>query len=167
MHAFRVLKHPHARPHLLLVSGGGGKALEHVRMLVGDVEHTRAAFKDLRQLGRVHQALHSAVGDERRGRQGADRRFEALERSRSSGGPDRHRRRLARGRQDDVERPGAELLQGQLGELDIERPRLGLRQDSAGLLGDDLAAGKDFGEQVDPFALDPVGDHGGIVECAK
>jgi len=38
---------------------------------------------------------------------------------------------------------------------------------SAGLPGGDLAAGKDLGEQVDPFTLDPVSDHGGIVECAK
>jgi len=48
---FRALKQPHARPHLLLVSGGGCKALEHVGVLVGDVEDARAAFQDLRQLG--------------------------------------------------------------------------------------------------------------------
>ena len=92
MHAPRVLEQPHARPYLLLVRGGGGKALEHVGMLVGDVEDARAAFQDLRQLGRVHQALDSAIGDERCSRQGADRRSETLERGRSSGGSDRHRR---------------------------------------------------------------------------
>ena len=67
LHLLRLAQSQHRRPHLLFIRRGGGKALEHFRVLVGDVEHPRPVLEDGGQFGRVHQAFERAIGDKRRG----------------------------------------------------------------------------------------------------
>ncbi len=129
-------------------------------MLVRDVEHPRTALQDLGELGGVHQAFERAVGDEGRGAERADRRRQALEGDRGAGRADRDGRLLARRGHDDVERARAELEQRELREPDVQRARLGLRKNRAGVARRHFAFREDVREQVDPLALDPVGQHG-------
>ena len=162
LHCLRLPHQPHARPHLLLVGGGGQQALKHVRVLVRDVEHPRAALEDLRQLGRVHQPFDRAVGDEGGGRERADRRRQALQRHGRARGTDRDRRGLPGRGDDHVEGLRAEPVQGELRELDVERPGLALREHRAGVAAADLAELENLGEEVDPLSLDGAREHAAL-----
>src|SRR5262249_20843524 len=68
--------------------------------------------------------------------------------------------RVARRGDHDVERPRVEAQQSELCELDIECARLGLRQNGGGIALLYSTACEDLAKRVDPFALDPVRQHG-------
>jgi hypothetical protein len=62
-----------------------------------------------------------------------------------------------------VECPGAEPVQRQLCQLDVQGARLRFGEDGADIAGRDLALRKDPGKQVDPLSLQTVGEHGGAI----
>jgi hypothetical protein len=80
-----------------------------------------------RRLGRVHQALDRAVDHEARLAERRDDRAKPADRLARAGRADRHRMRIGRRRNHDMERPGAQPQQGQLGKVNIQCARLRFR----------------------------------------
>ena len=76
-----------------------------------------------------------------------------------AGGAHRHRGILRPGWHDHVEQRGPKATQGQLGQMHIERTRLGLGQDGARLAPLHFAQLENPHEGVDPLRLDPVAQH--------
>ncbi len=138
----------------------GGEALQGLRVLVGNHQDPRTALEDLGQLRGVQQPLHRTVHHQARlAKRGNDGTL-ALEGVRGSGRADRHCRTLARSGNDHVERSGAEREERELGELNVDGARLGLREDGDVFARLDLAKAEHTGEGFDPLALDPLLEHG-------
>ena len=128
-HALRSAQHSCRRAHARLQRVVRTHALQRLGMLVGDVEDARAGLEDRRRLRRVHQAFDACSRPRSPPGRARTRPGQAADRLARAGRAHRHRMRIARRRHHDVERPGAEPQQRQLGELHVERPRLRLRQD--------------------------------------
>ncbi len=79
-----------------------GEALEVLRMLVGDHEHTGARSEDLAELGSVQQPLDGAVDHEVGSRQGGDGAAVSGDGDRGSRAANRHRAGVRGSRHDDL-----------------------------------------------------------------
>jgi len=137
----------------------GHAAREDLGVLVGDHQQSRAAGQDLRQLGRVEQALDGAVDHQCRGRErGGDRR-ESCDGVGRAGRADGNGDCSGRRRHDDAEDAGAELAGSQLREFDQDGARLRLGQDRDKVAWLDRAAAQDRDEGGDPAGLDAFNEH--------
>ena len=129
-------------------------------MLVRDHEHARAALQDVGQLGRVQQALDGAVDDERRLRERAHHRAEALERVAGAGRAHRRRRREPRGR---ARRRGRAARRAGASASSASSTLTGRDWVSDRIAtaspGRDVAAAEDLGEAVDPLPFDSLAQH--------
>ena len=81
----------------------------------------------------MHQSFDGAINHKARLLQRGDDRPQPRDRLAGAGGTDRHDLPVARRRHDDVKRPRAHSQQSELGEVNIERARLGLRENSRGI----------------------------------
>jgi hypothetical protein len=122
-------------------------------------QDARASLEDFRRLHRMHQAFDGAIDHKASLLQRRDDRREPPDRLAGAGGADRHDLPVTRRRHNDMKRPRAHPQQCELGEVDVERARLGLREYSRGVARFDRAALENLAKRVDPFCLDAIGQH--------
>ena len=158
-HPLGPAQHFDRRADPLLQRGVRHHALQRFGMLVGDIENARAGFENLRRLRRVHQPFDGAVDHKARLLQRADHRPELLDRDAGAGGADRNHLAVARRRHHDVKGFGAHPQQREFGEVNVERARLGLRQNRRGVAGLDRAALENLAERIDPFCFYAIREH--------
>lgn len=134
--------------------GVGQQTAQGLGVLVADVDDSRAAFQNGGQLRRVHQTLDGAIDHQGGLRQGLHHRGQALQGVAGPRGSDHGQtRRGSRGGELDDEHPGLQACRGQSGQLDQDRPALGLGQDGHAVTGDDATLAQHGLEGVEPGGL--------------